>query len=622
MATFGEVSIAIKAVDDTAGAFKSVQGRASGLGKTFGDVGKIAGGFVMAQGILKAPGFFADAAQAAADDAAAQLVLQRAVENTGAVYATYARQLDTTIKKSQDLGFADDQSREALALLTAQTGSAGEAQKRWQMAMDLSRGANIDVVTASRLLGKVTEENVNVLSRYGIAAREGMSETELFGMIQQKFGGQAETFAKSAAGQMERAKIGMGELKESLGYLVLPALTKLVKTLNEDIVPAVQKFIEAIGPKLREVMAKIGPKIEALADVLKGPLGDALKFFADHREMLLGALAAIGAAVMVTVVPAFIAWAAATVAATWPILAIIAAGALLGLGIKALIDHWDDLKSKTLGVWEAISSFIDDKFGFLRGLFETAFTYYKNVVLFYFEEIKNVIVTTLKVIKGIIDFAMAILHGDWSAAWTALKDIVSTVWEGIKGAIGPAIDLVRNQLQLLWDKTDSVRKLIAEGFQAAWTGLAWVLGWAKQMALTPITNAFDALKEAIAWVIEKVGDLSDALGRIPKPDLSPGFDIPGVPLFQRGVKGFRGGLAVVGEKGPELLRLPRGSDIIPSIDSPPVGGDTYNNHVEMHVTIESTSEEGLKKFQTLLERTLRRANYGGSFVTSGAFAPS
>lgn len=37
-----------------------------------------------------------------------------------------------------------------------------------------------------------------------------------------------------------------------------------------------------------------------------------------------------------------------------------------------------------------------------------------------------------------------------------------------------------------------------------------------------------------------------------------------VPHFATGVVGFSGGLAVVGERGPELLRLPRGSDIIPN----------------------------------------------------------
>ena len=195
-------------------AFRDAGESAGGLGKHLGDMGKIAGGFVLAQGIMKAPGFLADAAEAAADDAANLGKLQKAVENTGAAWAEHANDIGKVVSAAQKRGFTDDQARNSLSLLTAQTGSAGEAQKRFALAMDLSRGAGIDLETASKLLGKVTAENVNVLGRYGITVAEGTSETELFGAIQAKFGGQAEAFANSTAGQMEAAKIGMGELQE------------------------------------------------------------------------------------------------------------------------------------------------------------------------------------------------------------------------------------------------------------------------------------------------------------------------------------------------------------------------------------------------------------------------
>ena len=40
--------------------------------------------------------------------------------------------------------------------------------------------------------------------------------------------------------------------------------------------------------------------------------------------------------------------------------------------------------------------------------------------------------------------------------------------------------------------------------------------------------------------------------------------VSGIPGFQSGVQNFRGGMALVGERGPELVNLPRGSDVIPS----------------------------------------------------------
>lgn len=39
---------------------------------------------------------------------------------------------------------------------------------------------------------------------------------------------------------------------------------------------------------------------------------------------------------------------------------------------------------------------------------------------------------------------------------------------------------------------------------------------------------------------------------------------PAVPGFANGVNDFRGGMAIVGERGPELVNLPRGADVIPN----------------------------------------------------------
>jgi hypothetical protein len=44
-----------------------------------------------------------------------------------------------------------------------------------------------------------------------------------------------------------------------------------------------------------------------------------------------------------------------------------------------------------------------------------------------------------------------------------------------------------------------------------------------------------------------------------------GLNLKGlIPKFASGTRDFRGGLALVGERGPELVNLPRGSDVIPN----------------------------------------------------------
>jgi hypothetical protein len=164
---------------------------------------------------------------AAAEDAASQARLQAAVAASGASYAAYATQLDAVIKKGQERGFTDDQTRSGLAILIAQTDSVGEATKRYAIAQDLARGAGIDVVTASRLLGKITEENVTALQRYGITVKAGATETEALAAVQRKFAGQAQAFADSPAGQFARTTDSIREAGESLGRVLLPAVVQV-----------------------------------------------------------------------------------------------------------------------------------------------------------------------------------------------------------------------------------------------------------------------------------------------------------------------------------------------------------------------------------------------------------
>jgi hypothetical protein len=48
-----------------------------------------------------------------------------------------------------------------------------------------------------------------------------------------------------------------------------------------------------------------------------------------------------------------------------------------------------------------------------------------------------------------------------------------------------------------------------------------------------------------------------------------------VPKGATGFSNFPGGAAIVGEQGPELVNLPRGSDVYPTGTGPAAGGVTF-----------------------------------------------
>lgn len=81
-------------------------------------------------------------------------------------------------------------------------------------------------------------------------------------------------------------------------------------------------------------------------------------------------------------------------------------------------------------------------------------------------------------------------------------------------------------------------------------------------AVTSILQGTQSIRGAFSQLLASIGGgiVSDAVGGIFKSAFA-GFKIPG---FARGTNFAPGGLALVGERGPELVNMPRGSQVIPN----------------------------------------------------------
>lgn len=155
--------------------------------------------------------------RAAAEDAAGQDRLQQSVENTGKSYDEYADSIDKAIKKGQEKAFGDDQTREALVRLNAVTNDAGKSLEQMGLVMDFARARGISLADSAGIIAKVMGGNIGILNRYGFALDENATATEALALIQQRSAGQADTYADSQLGQLDRMKDKWGELAETIG---------------------------------------------------------------------------------------------------------------------------------------------------------------------------------------------------------------------------------------------------------------------------------------------------------------------------------------------------------------------------------------------------------------------
>lgn len=155
-----------------------------------------------------------------------------------------------------------------------------------------------------------------------------------------------------------------------------------------------------------------------------------------------------------------------------------------------------------------------------------------------------IVVALVALAAGVI---YAYKHWRWfrvavDAAWKAIK-VAATV---IVGALKTAIN---------WIKSN-------------WKMLVPILFGPFGIAVALIIKHIDKIKSAIQWVIDKVTALIDKLTSIPNiikhlPGgklLSKGLHAVGL---QHGGTVLRGGAALVGERGPEVLSLPTGARVAP-----------------------------------------------------------
>lgn len=250
------------------------------LGRGLASVASIASGFVIGQALYALPNLLADAANGARDDEAATKRLEQSIRNLGGSFDFNLAAVNAAIAAGAKLAFTDDEIRNSYQFLAAATGDSNEALKRQKIAMDFARGAGIPLEQASKLLGKVTAENVQAFKRMGITIREGATEQEALAIIQGKFANQADAYAQSSKGQAEAATIAFDEMKEALGYALLPLLSRLGRLVIDNL-PAIQKTVEWIGDKLgagvglaldqlvplQRLFARMRPALDTLADL-------------------------------------------------------------------------------------------------------------------------------------------------------------------------------------------------------------------------------------------------------------------------------------------------------------------------------------------------------------------
>ena len=245
-------------------------------------------------------------AGAAKDAAAEEKIFQDAMTNATGVSADHNAALDETIKASQRLAFTDTETRKALVALTTATGDAEVSTGLLTAAQDIARLAGVDLETASDAVAKAYAGQDTALMRMLPGLEQGATAQETIANATKLAEGASDSYAASSQAMGEKVKIAFGEVAETVGGLlgpalkdlgaalkpllvnfgelasvILPPLLKLLEkfvTVAAKVVSAINRIVDAVQKlisKIRELLAPLTDAVNKLKEIDLNPFSNA-----------------------------------------------------------------------------------------------------------------------------------------------------------------------------------------------------------------------------------------------------------------------------------------------------------------------------------------------------------
>lgn len=244
----------------------------STFGDKVSDFGKKAGLAFAAAGaaaVAYAGKLAIDGVKSAIADAAAQEKLALTLKNvTGATEAQIAATEDYITKTSLAFGVTDDELRPSLERLARATGNLQKAQELQTVAIDVAAGSGKSLEAVTNAMAKAAEGNTASLAKLGIglssAQLRTMSMEQITAKLADTFENQASVKADTFAGKMARLQIAFDEGKETVGAFILDAITPMVETIVNQVIPAISSFTSNLGENLQPAIKVIQPIINGL----------------------------------------------------------------------------------------------------------------------------------------------------------------------------------------------------------------------------------------------------------------------------------------------------------------------------------------------------------------------
>lgn len=458
-----------------------------------------------------------------------------------------------------------------------------------------------DAVGIGNMIGKVMQGQTSALSRVGItfdeaqekALKTGTAEQRaavLAEILQQNVGGVNKALAETDQGKIQQMSNAWGDMKEEVGKVMLTIKGKFasvvmkniptIQKLGTTLMGAISKFADYAMPVLDKVISNVAPMVEGLlssigsmADTMAPVLGNVFNGLAESAKTVKPVLMSLISGFM-PLMPQLVSFGGAVMAAVQQV-----ATAAMPV-ISTIITTVQNVIPAVLPVLQTVVTTIANVIsaaapvigGLVQGI-GTVVSALAPVFSTIFSEIGDKVGSVLSFVGSKMGWIQDII----STAMPVVSSIISTAWS----VISPIMDIAISVFKLLFNVVQTVFNGIVKVVSSVWDKIKPII---------------DGVANGLSWIKDKIGGLFG------------GGDGGGgdVGTNAEGTNNWRGGLTVVGEEGPELVDLPRGSRILPNKESVQFAGQNrgqsvYNNYQQSVVqqTVAASGEAAVPVLQEI-----------------------
>ena len=353
-------------------------------------------------------------------------------------------------------------------------------------------------------------------------------------------------------------KVG-NSLKTSIGSAVMPILVKLSEKLIE-LMPTIQALMDKIGPIAADFIDKLLPPLVDMADELLPVILDAVASLLPALSEIAEELVPVIVDILKELLPVLI----QVVSDIMPVLVDIIK--MLTPILKQIMEFLSPILKLVL---ELISPLLD--------LVMTILTPILQLITALLAPLFELFTDLLTPIFGIIQAFLAPLTDLLGELLTPLCEVLAIL---LKPLI-KLLDLILPPLLELLENFLEMESPFKGFFEMVGDAVSDMVNWFGEGGLTKTFKKFgefftglwegiqNAFKTAINWIIKGINTLIEGLNKIEPPEWLTkatgvtGLNIKTIPLLANGGDIEAAGRVIVGERGPEVLDLPRGARVTP-----------------------------------------------------------